>query len=83
MRQSTSPNFDLLLQFVGNITILRASWLLPPAHCLSQGLVPTHIKQLKTTAPKDMKAVKEARVKRRAEAKVRRKSKMATKAGVQ
>lgn len=35
--------------------------------------VPTHIKQLRTTAPKDMKAAKELRAKGRSEAKLKRK----------
>ena len=36
-------------------------------------MIPTHIKQLRTTAPKDMKAAKEQRTKGRAEAKRRKK----------
>ena len=35
--------------------------------------IPTHVKQLKTTAPKDMRAAKERRVAERKEAKARRK----------
>jgi len=38
-------------------------------------LEPSHVKQLLTTAPKDMKAAKELRVKGRAAAKERRKAK--------
>lgn len=37
-------------------------------------LVATHIKQLRTTAPKDMRAAKELRAKGRAEAKAKRKA---------
>jgi hypothetical protein len=37
--------------------------------------IPTHIKQLRTTAPKDMKAAKQARVKARAEARARKEAK--------
>lgn len=49
----------------------------PPPKQLRTGetsLVPTHIKQLRTTAPKDMRAAKELRAKGRAEAKAKRKA---------
>ncbi|KAI0095040.1 hypothetical protein BDY19DRAFT_915995, partial [Irpex rosettiformis] len=77
MLNSAFPEFEALRQFLGTTAILRASWLLPATCDLPQTLVPTHIKQLQTTAPKDMKAVKEMRTKRRAEAKDRRKQKKA------
>jgi ribonuclease P/MRP protein subunit POP3 len=64
-------SFDSLLDIV---PILRASWL-TPANTLGPEiptpLVPTHIKQVRTTAPKDMKVAKERRVKGRADAKKR------------
>lgn len=41
------------------IPVLAASWLSNTTHLPS--LIPTHIKHLRTTAPKDMKAAKEAR----------------------
>lgn len=46
-----------------------------------KALIPTHVKQLRTTAPKDMRAAKLQRAKRRAEAKkksIRQKTKDAT-----
>jgi ribonuclease P/MRP protein subunit POP3 len=57
------------------VPTLRASWLTSPAAAsdLSKSLVPTHIKQVRTSAPKDMKLAKEQRTKSRAEAKERRK----------
>jgi hypothetical protein len=39
----------------------------------AKGLVPTHIKQVRTSAPKDMKAAKEQRAKGRVAAKERTK----------
>ena len=35
--------------------------------------IPTHVKQLRTTAPRDMRAAKNLRAKKRAEGKLRRK----------
>ena len=59
-----------------SVPILSASWLSPPSSSQSHGhsLVPTHIKQLRTTAPKDMKAAKEKRSRERTLAKERRKA---------
>lgn len=56
--------FDGLLN---SIPVLKASWLSPPTALV--GLERTHIKQLRTTAPKDMKASKEQRAGERALAK--------------
>lgn len=56
---------------LGSIPILSASWLNTPEPAQSNKptLVPTHIKQLRTTAPKDMKAAKERRNRQRGLAK--------------
>jgi len=48
---------------------LTASWLFQTTQ--SQGLIPTHIKLFKTSAPKDMKAAKDARNQGKARAKER------------
>ncbi|ETW86993.1 hypothetical protein HETIRDRAFT_308446 [Heterobasidion irregulare TC 32-1] len=56
--------FDGLLE---SIPILKASWLSTPTALA--GLERTHIKQLRTTAPKDMKHSKEQRAEERALAK--------------
>ena len=77
--QSASPGFESLRPFLDSVTILRAPWLLPVAN-FHNGLIPTHIKQLKTTAPKDMKAAKERRSHNRAVAKARRKELAVSKA---
>jgi len=66
--------FEFLLESVPTVT---ASWLSRPEIRPGNGLVPTHIKQLRTSAPKDMKAAKERRAKDRAAAKERRKKKKA------
>ena len=49
------------------IPILAASWLSNATPVRT--LIPTHIKQLRTSAPKDMKAAKEARNREKAEVK--------------
>ncbi|CAE6474462.1 unnamed protein product [Rhizoctonia solani] len=66
-----TPGIDRLESLLSSITPLRASWLAPPS-AISQEpkeLVPTHVKQLKTSAPKDMKAHREKRKREVAEAK--------------
>ncbi|KAG6380900.1 hypothetical protein JVT61DRAFT_5292 [Boletus reticuloceps] len=62
-----SPLFGTVQDVLDAVPIVSAPWL-----CRTQGmsrLVPTHIKQLRTTAPKDMKDAKEQRTKARAAAK--------------
>jgi ribonuclease P/MRP protein subunit POP3 len=66
------------------IPLLAASWLAPSQERPS--LIPTHIKLLKTTAPKDMKEAKEARIQGKAAAKQRKaaqKANVKSKAGVE
>lgn len=60
------PNFATLLD---TIPTLAAPWLSNAVH---HQLIPTHIKQVRTSAPKDMKAAKEQRVAGKASAKQRR-----------
>lgn len=55
------------------IPVLTASWLSNTTPLPT--LIPTHVKHLRTTAPKDMKAAKEARNRERAEVKKAKKSK--------
>jgi len=63
---------------LGQLEPLLAAVPDPPASWLTsiQGvaLEPSHVKQLLTTAPRDMKAAKELRAKGRAAAKERRKA---------
>ena len=49
------------------------------ANVLRGRLEPTHVKQLRTTAPKDMRAAKTLRAKGRAEAKAKRRAREGTK----
>lgn len=52
--------------------MLRATWLAPPSGTTPDEplrIVPTHVKQLKTAAPKDMKAAREKRKRELGEAK--------------
>jgi len=62
--------FDSLLQSVPTLT---APWLVPAQKLPTKDLIPTHIKQIRTSAPKDMKTAKEQRAKGRAAAKKRTK----------
>ncbi|KDQ20194.1 hypothetical protein BOTBODRAFT_184155 [Botryobasidium botryosum FD-172 SS1] len=67
---STAPNFERIAHFLVSIPVLKARWLVPS----TTEFVPTHIKQLRTTQPKDLRASKEKRAQGRAEAKAKKKS---------
>lgn len=70
------PGIEALEQFIPSFPILSAPWLVPPLrHVTSSLLVSTQVKQLKTTAPADMKGAKEKRVRERSEAKAKAKMK--------
>lgn len=62
------PELSHLLQSVPTLT---APWLHNASMKRTEDLQPTHIKQVRTSAPKDMKAAKEQRAKGRAAAKQR------------
>lgn len=66
--QSSYPGLATVLSRLESVPTLTSHWLQVEANTQ---LVPTHIKQLKTSAPKDMKAAKECRTKEKAEAKLR------------
>lgn len=53
--------------------MLSSTWLSPIE--LAPILVPTHVKQIRTSAPKDMKVSKEARLEGRKAAKTRKQKK--------
>jgi len=67
-----APRISALTSLLENVALPTASWLAAPTDA-SISLIPTHIKQLRTTAPKDMKAAKEQRSRGRAAAKLRQK----------
>ncbi|KAF9819910.1 hypothetical protein IEO21_01771 [Rhodonia placenta] len=69
-----APRFRELAPLLGGVQLLRASWLIP-RQGQHERLVPTHVKQLRTTAPKDMKGAKEQRARSRAAARERKKEK--------
>ena len=78
--QNATPDLEAFQPLLDSVPVLRASWLTQSEHTshsnlgeLGALLVPTHIKQLRTTVPKDMKAAKEQRTKGRAAAKRRKK----------
>ena len=60
--------------FFESIPILSAPWLSKVRQ--SRDLIPTHVKQVKTSAPRDMKAAKEKRKKGRVLAKQRKRIKI-------
>ncbi|KAF9074824.1 hypothetical protein BDP27DRAFT_1257990 [Rhodocollybia butyracea] len=72
-----APGVSNILSLIADVPILTASWLstqVTIAELKRTSIVPTHIKQLRTTAPKDMKAAKEQRATGRAMAKEKRKN---------
>ncbi|KAF8140573.1 hypothetical protein EV363DRAFT_1393507 [Boletus edulis] len=64
-----SPLFRTVQDVLDAVPVVSAPWLCPSATQGMPRFVPTHIKQLRTTAPKDMKDAKEQRTKARAAAK--------------
>ncbi|KAG2154201.1 uncharacterized protein EDB93DRAFT_1239571 [Suillus bovinus] len=65
-----APYLPIFCDMLQSVPVISAPWLVPPAqHNSPKCLIPTHIKQLRTTAPKDMKSAKEQRAKARVAAK--------------
>ena len=64
------PEDVLLKSLLDKVPVLTAPWLSQIE--TSRSLIPTHVKLLRTTAPKDMKAAKELRREERAKTKERR-----------
>ncbi|KAF8846061.1 hypothetical protein BDN67DRAFT_888142, partial [Paxillus ammoniavirescens] len=60
-----SPLAAIFQDLLGSVPVVSAPWLCSPDAQSVQQLVPTHIKQLRTTAPKNMKVAKEQRSKAR------------------
>ncbi|KAL4241744.1 hypothetical protein ABKN59_000816 [Abortiporus biennis] len=69
----TAPGYDAVKDILSSIPVLVASWLGTGPTTQASILAATHIKQIRTTAPKDMKAAKERRQQGRSAAKERRK----------
>ncbi|KAG8742934.1 hypothetical protein FRC10_000722 [Ceratobasidium sp. 414] len=70
-----TPGLERLGSLLSSVPVLRETWLAPPSSIIQEPkvLVPTHVKQLKTTAPKDMKVAKEKRKRELGEARERAK----------
>ncbi|KIY48338.1 hypothetical protein FISHEDRAFT_43792 [Fistulina hepatica ATCC 64428] len=70
----STPGLDALNALLPSVPTVAAAWLAPPSTRVTHKhtFVPAHIKQLKTTAPKDMRAAKEQRVQKRAALKKRK-----------
>ncbi|TFK30915.1 hypothetical protein FA15DRAFT_630257 [Coprinopsis marcescibilis] len=71
---SQYPGLHELTSRLESIPLLTASWLAAPP-IGSEKLVPTHVKHIRTSAPKDMKAAKETRLRERHAAKEKKKQK--------
>jgi len=56
-----APNLSIFDDILGSLPSLMAPWLSPAPSSNKSTLQPTHIKQLRTTAPKDMRKNKEKR----------------------
>ncbi|KAG2342398.1 hypothetical protein BDR05DRAFT_976521 [Suillus weaverae] len=65
-----APYLPIFRDMLQSVPVISAPWLVPPVQPNSpKCLIPTHIKQLRTTTPKDMKSAKEQRAKARVAAK--------------
>ncbi|KAG1747344.1 hypothetical protein EDB19DRAFT_300045 [Suillus lakei] len=65
-----APYLPIFRDMLQPVPVISAPWLVPPDQSnYPKCLIPTHIKQLRTTAPKDMKSAKEQRAKARVAAK--------------
>jgi hypothetical protein len=72
--QAGAPSLELLEDLLDSVPTVVAPWLAQATAISDTAAVqyePTHIKQLRTTAPKDMKAAKKRRVQGKADAKAR------------
>ncbi|KAJ7110049.1 hypothetical protein C8R44DRAFT_884056 [Mycena epipterygia] len=77
-----TPGLAAFTSILDSVPTLTAPWLTslaPSAKAVQQRqqLIPTHVKQLRTTAPKDMKIAKQLRAEGKAAARARKKTKAA------
>ncbi len=73
MVQNSAPGLSQLDPLLATVVDPPATWL---TSIQGAALEPSHIKQVLTSAPKDMKAAKERRMKGRTAAKERRRTKV-------
>lgn len=71
-KQAQLPGIEEFYARLESVPALTAPWLMMEAKAAQ--LVPTHVKQVKTSAPKDMKAAKEARSQGRSTAKAKKRA---------
>lgn len=65
-----APYLPIFRDMLQSVPVISAPWLVPPVQPNNpKCLIPTHIKQLRTTAPKDMKSAKDQRARARVAAK--------------
>ncbi|KAF8510861.1 hypothetical protein JB92DRAFT_420220 [Gautieria morchelliformis] len=76
---SATPSLATVSSLLADIQPPSAAWLTGPAPQHAASHIPTHIKQLRTTAPRDMRAAKQARIEGRRAAKERNKLKAQSK----
>ena len=70
--QAQLPGIDEFFTRLESVPALTAPWLMMEAK--APQLVPTHVKQVMTSAPKDMKVAKEARSQGRSTAKAKKRA---------
>ncbi|KAJ7751328.1 hypothetical protein DFH07DRAFT_534169 [Mycena maculata] len=73
-----TPGLAAFTCILDSVPTLTAPWLTslaPSAKPVQQSLIPTHVKQLRTTAPKDMKVAKQIKAEGKAAARARKKAK--------
>ncbi|KAK7694965.1 hypothetical protein QCA50_002153 [Cerrena zonata] len=76
--KSTAPNFPELLSLLASIPILTPPWAQPSTPGTSLHILPTHIKQLRTTAPKNIKEARQKKVQAKILARSRKKASRST-----
>ncbi|KAJ7631047.1 hypothetical protein FB45DRAFT_833931 [Roridomyces roridus] len=74
---ANTPGLVAFSSILDSVPTITAPWLTSLAASTTRNLIPTHVKQLRTTAPKDMKVAKQLRADGKAAAKARKKEKMA------
>ncbi len=70
--QNETAGLSALSPILEAVPVISAPWFVPQSYASDKQIVPTHIKQVRTSAPRDMKAAKEERAAGRAAAKQKR-----------
>ncbi|KAK0471684.1 hypothetical protein IW261DRAFT_833054 [Armillaria novae-zelandiae] len=59
--QNETTGLSALSPIIEAVPVIAAPWFVLESYASDKQIVPTHIKQVRTSAPKDMKAAKEER----------------------